>query len=79
MVNARTRDGQELKGHRVNEDSFTVQLRDESGRFHSLDKLELASFEKKIGESLMPSYEGELSPEEIDDLVSYLGSMRGEP
>ncbi len=79
VVTARTKDGEELKGHRVNEDSFTVQLRDESGRYHSLDKLALASFEKKIGESLMPSYEGELTPEELDDLVSYLSSMRGEP
>ena len=79
VVHARTKDGEELKGHRVNEDSFTVQLRDESGRYHSLDKLALASFEKKIGESLMPSYEGEFTPEELDDLVSYLSSMRGEP
>ena len=79
VVNVRTKDGEELKGLRVNEDSFTVQLRDESGRYHSLNKLELASFEKKIGESLMPSYEGEFTPEELDDLVSYLSSMRGEP
>ncbi len=62
VVNARTKDGEELTGLRVNEDSFTVQLRDESGRYHSLNKLELAFFEKKIGESLMPSYDGSSRP-----------------
>ena len=79
LVRARTDDGREITGVRVNEDSFTVQVRDESGRFHSMSKLSLEKLEKRFGESLMPSYEGELSASELDDVVSYLASLRGEP
>ena len=42
VVVARTRDGREIQGVRVNEDTFTLQLMDASGRFHLLDKLTLA-------------------------------------
>lgn len=76
VVHAVTEDGREITGVRVNEDSFTVQVRDEAGEFHSLDKLLLRKLEKKFGESLMPSYASELSPEELDDLVAYLASLR---
>ncbi|MGH9334107.1 MAG: c-type cytochrome, partial [Vicinamibacteria bacterium] len=71
--------GQEVSGVRVNEDSFTIQLRDPSGRFHSLPKLELETLEKGFGESLMPSYGSELTEDEIEDLVAYLAGLRGEP
>jgi len=79
VVRAVAKDGRVIEGLRVNEDSFTLQIRDDSGRYHSLNKLELESLEKKFGASLMPSYQGELSPSEIDDVVSYLASLRGEP
>lgn len=77
VVHAVTHDGREITGVRVNEDSFTIQVRDEVGEFHSLDKLSLTKLEKKFGESLMPSYASELSPDEINDLVAYLASLRG--
>jgi len=77
-VRAVTRDGTEVEGVRVNEDSFTVQLRDARGRIHSLEKKTLRAFEKKFGESLMPSYEGQLSPSEIDDVVAFLTDLKGE-
>lgn len=77
VVHAVTSDGREITGVRINEDSFTVQVRDEAGRFHSLDKLSLEKLDKRFGESLMPSYASELSPEELDDLVAYLASLRG--
>jgi len=78
VVRATTSDQREVVGVRVNEDSFTVQVRDDAGRFYSLDKFSLSTFEKKFGESLMPSYESELSSEELDDIVAYLASLRGE-
>lgn len=77
VVEARTLDQREVTGVRVNEDSFTVQVRDDAGRFHSLDKFSLSTFEKKFGESLMPSYEAELTSEELQDIVAYLASLRG--
>jgi len=79
VVRARTRAGDEVSGLRLNEDSFTLQLRDQTGRIHSLSKLELEELQKAFGESLMPSYGSQLSDAELDDLVAYLASLRGEP
>ena len=79
LVRAQTRSGEEVVGMRVNEDSFTIQLRDATGRIHSLSKLELEDLEKAFGQSLMPSYGSELSASELDDLIAYLASLRGEP
>jgi len=79
LVRAQTRAGEEVVGVRVNEDSFTIQLRDQAGRIHSLSKLELEDLEKAFGESLMPSYGSELSASELENLIAYLASLRGEP
>jgi putative heme-binding domain-containing protein len=79
LVSARTTEGREVRGMRINEDPFTIQLRDERGALHSLDKLRLTELRKEPGQSLMPSYRVELSPSEIDDLVAYLARLRGEP
>jgi len=77
VVTAKTSDGKPIRGERVAEDSFTVQIRDLSGRIHSYRKSELTGYEKKFHESLMPSYESKLSSGELDDLVAYLASLRG--
>lgn len=79
LVRARTRAGEEVTGVRMNEDTFTIQLRDQAGGIHSLTKQELEELEKAFGESLMPSYETELSGKELEDLIAYLASLRGEP
>jgi putative heme-binding domain-containing protein len=79
VVRVVTRGGAEVVGARVNEDSFTIQLRDGAGRLHSLRKAELRSLEKKQGASLMPSYRDTLTVAEIDDLVAYLMTLRAEP
>ncbi len=79
LVRAQTRTGEELIGVRMNEDSFTIQVRDQAGVIHSLSKLELAKLEKAFGESLMPSYGSELSASELENLIAYLASLRGEP
>ncbi len=77
LVRAKPRGGEEVVGLRVNEDSFTIQLRDQAGRIHSLSKSELEDLEKGFGESLMPSYASELSARELEDLIAYLASLRG--
>lgn len=73
-----TRAGVEMTGMRVNEDSYTIQLRDEDGEVHSLRKLELEALEKQFDKSLMPNYRGTFSDAEMDDLVAYLASLRGQ-
>jgi cytochrome c oxidase cbb3-type subunit III len=78
LVRAETQGGGEVVGMRVNEDSFTIQLRDQAGRIHSFSKHELLDLEKAFGESLMPDYAEQLSAGELEDLVAYLASLRGE-
>ena len=65
----------EFEGLRINEDEFSIQLRDLNGQIHSFDKRELLGFERAFGHSLMPGYDVVLAPDEIDDLVSYLMTL----
>lgn len=73
-----TQDGREVRGMRINEDTFTIQLRDASNRFHTFRKSSLRKIEKEIGKSLMPNYKDRLTASETDDVVAYLSSLRGE-
>jgi cytochrome c oxidase cbb3-type subunit 3 len=77
QVRVITQDGRAITGARVNEDAFSIQLRDVSGKIYSFWKEELKELHKDWGKSPMPSYRDKLTPAEIDDLVSYLGSLRG--
>ena len=72
-----TRDGRALTGIRVNEDGFSIQFRDLSGRLHSFWKRELETLEQQWQRSPMGSYEARLTSEETDDLVAYLVSLTG--
>lgn len=73
-----TRDGKSLTGVRLNEDTFTIQIRDYSDQLHSFRKEELSQIDKQRGKSPMPSYKGMLTEAELTDLVAYLVSLRGE-
>jgi cytochrome c oxidase cbb3-type subunit 3 len=72
-----TRAGQRINGVRVNEDSFTIHVREMSGRVHSFFKSELRELHKDWGKTSMPSYR-KLTQTELDDLVAYLLTLRGE-
>lgn len=74
---AATRDGRVVSGVRVNEDSFSVQLRDPSGRVHSFFKTELRDLQKDLRKSTMPSYRDKLTARELDDLVAWLAGLQG--
>jgi cytochrome c oxidase cbb3-type subunit 3 len=67
----------EFEGLRVNEDEFSIQVRDLSGDIRSFDKRTLLRLEHAFGHSLMPGYDTVLSPKEVDDLASYLMSLKG--
>lgn len=77
-IEAVTANGTRVTGIRVNEDSFTVQIKDAAGRFHSFRKSELTSLRLLRDQSAMPAYDKILQPGEVDDLVAYLVSLRGE-
>lgn len=67
-----------VEGLRVNEDAFSIQVRDVAGSVHSFRKDELIEFEKVFAHSLMPEYGATLSGQDLDDVVSYLMSLRSE-
>jgi putative heme-binding domain-containing protein len=69
--------GASVRGIRVNEDTFTIQLKDSSGRFHSFRKSGLRDLRRLSGQTPMPSYEGQFTAAELDDLVAYLAGLRG--
>jgi len=66
------------EGLRINEDEFSVQMRDLAGRIYSFEKAKLISYEKAFGHSLMPGYGAALTESEVDDVVSYLMTLKGE-
>jgi len=79
LVKVTTASGETIQGIRANEDSFTIQIKDSGGHYHSLRKDELKELTKLRGESPMPAFEGILSPADLQDLVAYLASQRGRP
>jgi putative heme-binding domain-containing protein len=77
QVELATHDGTRITGVRLNEDAFSIQIRDLSGQFRSFWKSELAELNRQRGKSPMPSYQGLLNAAELDDLIAYLDSLRG--
>ena len=69
------RNGREVRGIRVNEDSFTIQVRDSAGALYSFRKTDVQNVDKQFGRSLMPGYKDKLSAAEADDLVAYLAGL----
>jgi len=74
MVRAMSPDGKVIHGIRVNEDNFTLQVKDPGGKFHSFRKSELAELQRLENETPMPRYASVLSNTELHDLVAYLFS-----
>ena len=72
-----TKDGRTLTGTRVNEDGFSIQLRDPAGGIHSFWKDELDTLDKMWQRSPMVSYQARLTTRQTDDLVAYLVSLKG--
>jgi len=75
-VRAVTRDGRTIRGRRLNEDYYTIQLIDEQSRLVSLVKADLRSFEL-VQTSSMPSYATTLTTDERADVIGYLLSLKG--
>ena len=70
-----TRQGTRVQGVRVNEDTFSVQLRDASQKFRSFVKEDVQEV-TPVKQSLMPAYK-QIPAADLDDLVAYLSSLRG--
>jgi cytochrome c oxidase cbb3-type subunit III len=77
QVRVVTKDGHTFTGVRINEDAFSIQIRDLANQFHSFWKNELTDIVKEPKRSIMPSYQSILSAAELDDLLAYLESLQG--
>jgi putative heme-binding domain-containing protein len=73
-----TNDGKTITGRLLNIDTFTVQILDTHEQLQSLQKSDLreSGFLEK---SPMPSYRTRLTPEERNDVIAYLASLKGLP
>jgi cytochrome c oxidase cbb3-type subunit 3 len=71
-----TKDGRRVSGVRVNEDTFTVQIRKPDQAFALFDK---SATKEVIHEtkSMMPAY-NHLSATDLQNLLAYLETLRGE-
>ena len=76
FVRVITQDATTMTGRLLNHDIFTAQLFVAGQGLVSLDKSKLREF-SFVERSPMPSVRGELSDEEVTDLVRYLASLRG--
>jgi len=79
LVNALPRNGPAVLGVRVNEDTYTIQLRDADGGLHSFRKADLTSLERRFSSSPMASVRDKLSDTAVNDLVAYLAGLRALP
>ncbi len=71
-----TREGAKIRGVVLNEDDYSIQLRDTGDELHAFLKSDLKDAQHDQ-ESLMPSYKSALSETEINDLVAWLNALRG--
>jgi mono/diheme cytochrome c family protein len=71
-----TRSGQTVRGSLLNQDTFSIQMRDGAGELRAFQKSDLS--QSGFVPSPMPSYRGRLAPQEVADVVAYLLSLRGQ-
>jgi mono/diheme cytochrome c family protein len=71
-----TRDGQRIRGAKKNEDAFSIQIMDMRGRIQGYSKADLRQvIDDSV--SLMPDFgTAILSDHDLNDLVSYLSTLR---
>lgn len=76
LVRAVTRDGRTVRGRRLNEDTYSVQILDAEERLVSLTKSDLRSYEL-VNEAQMPPADRTMTPAEVSDVIAYLLSLKG--
>jgi putative heme-binding domain-containing protein len=71
------KDGTVVNGRRLNEDTYSLQIIDDTGTLRSFLKPELRDY--TIGTtSPMPSFKNTLSADELADVLAYLLSLKGQ-
>ena len=75
-IRAVTRSGKIITGRRLNEDTYSVQIIDSGENLLSLQKSDLKEY-TVLKTSTMPSFKNTLTPMELDDVVTYLRTLKG--
>jgi len=76
MVNVTTADSRQYRGIVRNEDNFSLQLQTMDGSFHFFNKSALKRIDRETASVMPADYGSKLTSAELDDLVSYLMSLR---
>ena len=76
-ITIKTAKGQTLNGTRLNEDTHSIQLRDEGGRLISVMKSNISNSEMSR-KSRMPAFTGKFTEQQMDNLIAYLTRLREE-
>jgi alcohol dehydrogenase (cytochrome c) len=72
----RTKSGETLRALLLNQDEYTVHVMDGREQIRSFPRADLVEF-AVLKESFMPSFEKILTPQETDDVVAHLCTLRG--
>lgn len=74
-VQVATADGKIIIGLRINETNFSIQLREENGRFHSFQKRDLEAW-RVMDKSLMPdNLADQLTVRQLHDIFAFLMTL----
>jgi len=71
------KDGTIVNGRRLNEDTYSLQMVDDSGNLRAFLKADLRDVTISTT-SPMPSYKNTLSSDELSDVLAYLLSLKGQ-
>jgi putative heme-binding domain-containing protein len=72
------KDGKQISGVRLNEDTYSIQIMDYQENLRSLLKQDLREVEVS-SKSAMPGFAEKLRPSDLDDLPAYLCSLQKAP
>ena len=75
FVKAVTRSGEAVSGRILNQDAISVQLINAKDQLKSYLKANLKEF-ALVDKGMMPSVQGKLTDQQINDLVNYLASLK---
>jgi putative heme-binding domain-containing protein len=73
-VHARTKSGEQISGIRMNEDTYSIQLRDKNG-LRTVLKEDIREH-GLVKKSPMPAFKGKPGERDFEDLVAYLAALR---